>query len=154
MTNEVEELILEKNSKELEINYSKQKAYNFYKMIWKYILNNKKYNYNYINVSFKAKKIDNEYYIEQSNGINYEVTGIGFKFNNHTYFEGCNNTYIENLLNTNIDLQLLLDLIISDEFAYMLTRDNEGFSIKIFIEKNIVDKTINNVLIKNKVLKR
>lgn len=154
MTNEVEELILTKYNKKEEINYSKHIAYKFYKIIWKYILRNDVYDYKFINISFKAKQIGKEYYINQSDGVNYEVIGDSFKFYNQTYFKGYNNTYVENVLNTNIDLQLLLDLLVSDEFAYMMTKENDGFSIKIFIEKNIVEKTINNILTKNKVLKR
>lgn len=154
MTNEVEGLILDKYGKKVEINYSKPVAYKFYKIIWKYIMSNDKYDYKFINISFKAKLIDNQYYIDKSNGVNYEVIGEGFKFHNSTYFQGCENIYADNILNTNIDLKLLLDLFMQDEFAYMMTKEEEGFSIKIIILKEIVEKIVESILTKNKVLKR
>lgn len=154
MTNEVEGLILDKYGKNAEINYSKQVAYKFYKIIWKYIMSNDRYDYKFINISFKAKKIDNQYYIDKSNGVNYEVIGERFTFHNSTYFQGCENIYADNILNTNIDLELLLDLFMQDEFAYMMTMEEEGFSIKIIILKEIVEKVVEGILTKNKVLKR
>ena len=41
-----------------------------------------------------------------------------------------------------------------DEFAYMMTKEEEGFSIKIIILKEIVEKVVEGILTKNKVLKR
>jgi len=154
MTNEVEGLILDKYGKKGEINYSKQVAYKFYEIIWRYILSNDRYDYSYINIDFKVELYDGEYYVCKNSGVKYKVVGDRYEFRNLTYFKGYDPIYIDNVLNTNIDFDLFLDLITSDDFVYSLSRDNEVIWVNIVIKKDIIEKVIDSILTKNKVLKR
>ena len=157
MTNEVERLILDKKgNKEERIDYSKQVAYKFYNIIWKYILSNERYGYIYLNINFKVEEYDGKYYIMKSDGVNYSLVADGYKFNNLTYFHGCEHIYCDNVLNTNIDLKRLFDLLESDEIDYSLSKDNTNnkLCVNIVINKEVVEKIVNGVLVKNRVLSK
>lgn len=125
----------------MSITYEQQKAINFYKMICKYISYADKYDYQDIEINFKIKIINNKYFIDKSEGIYYEIKGNNFSHENLTYFEGYKNEYVDNLLNTNIDINLLLDFIKQDHMEYNIVNDENGFYVFINIEKpNIKNK--------------
>lgn len=154
MTNEVEKLILTKYGKQEKTKYEQLIAYKFYKEIWKYILYTKKYDIKNLEIKFNVYTFDDKsYYIRQSDGINYKIIGAGFEYNNLSYYQGCDQYYIDSVMNTNIDIELLLKLFESDNFEYNIEEHEKGFWINLNINIKAINKAINNVLIKNKTLK-
>lgn len=154
MTNDVEDLILTKYGKKEKMKYEQLIAYKFYKEIWKYILYTKKYDVKNLEIKFNVFTFDKEsYYIRQSDGINYKIIGDGFEYNNLTYYQGCDQYYIDCVMNTNIDIELLLKLFESDNINYEIKEHEKGFWINLNINVKEINKAINNVLIKNKTLK-
>lgn len=155
MTNDVEDLILTKYGKKEKMKYDQLIAYKFYKEIWKYILYTKKYSIKNIEIKFNVYTFDNNsYYIRQSNGIKYKMIGEGFEYENLTYYQGCDQYYIDCVMNTNIDIELLLKLFESDNFEYEIVEHEKGFLVNLNINISVINKVINNVLIKNKTLKK
>lgn len=135
MTNEVEQMILKRSNINSEIDDVKLNTYNLYKDIWEFILNIYDNKFNTINLKFfvNNSKIDLAY-------------GIKYKIDNNTY-DKC---FISN--NDKIDVYLLFKLLRNDGF-YVYYYDDGPILIKVEINKYDIEKNIENVLLKNKVLK-
>ena len=152
MTNEVEELIIKEEKP--NVTYEENIAYLFYKEIWKFLLNINKYDYKTAKIKFKINKKGNQYCIYKSDGIHFSIEKDGFESGwASNYYEGCEEYYIKNLLNTNIDFRVLIKLLYADGFRCDYYEDN-NFFVYIDINKYTVNKNIDNVLLKNKVLKK
>ena len=152
MTNDVEDLILDSYKTKAAKANEKQKAYNFYQIIWRYILNAEKYDYNEISINFKVLNIGSQTFINKSEGVCYEIMGNNFELKNLTYFGACRNEEIDNVLNTNIDIDLILKLLKSDDIECQVVKEGKNYYVFINLEKSKVNEIINNVLIKNKRL--
>ena len=153
MTNEVEKLIIENSEESNYIAYEQSNAYLLYKEIWKFILSVNNCDYKNLLIKFVAVKSENKYFIPKSNGISFELIGNGFKYSWDTFYNGCEEYDIKNLLNTNIDIKLFFKLLYMDGFDCDCFED-ENYMVYINIDKYTVNKNINNIQLKNKILKK
>jgi len=153
MTNDVEKIILE-NIEKNELTYAENKAYMLYKEIWNFLLYIKDENFDMIRISFSYKLLDDFGYIDKNKGLLYT------EFNNNktflqyrSYYPGCTCHYINLLFNTIIDMRVFFKLITIDGFHYNLLDDTNPVLVCIDVKKEQIEKKINEVLLKNKILK-
>lgn len=153
MTNDVEQIIL-KNEEQNELTYAENKAYMLYKEIWKFLINIKENDFNMIRINFSYNLDNNFGYINKSQGITYTMFCDQSFFKWHNYYEGCTCHYINLLFNTNIDMQLFFKLIADDGFYCDYLDDANPVLVCIDINKNQIEKRIQETLLKNKILKK
>ena len=152
MTNEVEELILN-DITESVLNISEKNAYLLYKELWKFIIFASKYDYNKLSIRFNVIKRNNCNYLNKQFGIRYELDGNDFIGNWKSFYDDCDRESIIKVLNTNIDIRLLFRLLSEDEFFYDYL-DDEDMLVYIETDKYKLNKKVESVLLKNKILKR
>ena len=92
-------------------------------------------------------------YINKSKGITYTIFNKKNFSQYYNFYEGCEFHYINILFNTNVDMNLFLKLITIDEFHYNLLDDTNPVLVCIDVKKEQIEKKINEVLLKNKILK-
>ena len=153
MTNEVEQIILEKNNNKKELEYKEKVAYKAYMEIWKFLLFVHQFDYKSTSIRFNINNYDGSYSINESDGIIYEIKDNEPSSRWNTYHEGSDTFHIKNILNTSIDYRLLFKLLYEDGFYINYLDDDNPILVYIEIDKYKVDKIIKSTLLKNKVLK-
>jgi len=155
MTNDVEQIIIE-NIEKKELTYAENKAYMLYKEIWKFLLYVNTYEFDSIRINFSYRQESNNGYINKQPGITYTMIRKDCcekppKW--HNYYEGCENLYIDILFNTNIDMRLFFKLISLDDFYFSTLDDDNPVLVCIGVKKEQIERKINEVLLKNHILK-
>jgi len=153
MTNDVENLILN-NIKHENITFKEQISCMIYKVIWGFIIEMIKFEPDDIKISFKIKKIGNEYYIMDYSDIKYSFNIKDETKIYYGYYEK-SDLYNSNLIiKSMFDLKSLYSLLESDNFKYNLTNFNNYIVLNVLIDKDIINKIINNILLKNGKVKK
>jgi hypothetical protein len=153
MTNDVENIILN-NFDYKNITFKEQISYLIYKSIWGFIIEMIKYEPDYIKISFKIKKIGDEYCIMDYNDIKYSLN-IEDKTNSYYgYYENCNFYNSNLIIKSMFDLNILYSLLESDNFKYNMSIFNDNLILNVVIDKDIINKIINDILLKNGKVKK
>lgn len=149
MTNDVEKLILD-NIEFENINFKEQISYFIYKEIWDFILRNINSNPHHIRVSFKIKKISNEYCILDYYDINYSLHTKENIFNYSGYNVVNNNLIIKSMF----DLTTLYMLLEKDKFTLDTSMYKGFIIINVMIDNDKINDIIDSVLLKNGKVKK
>lgn len=154
MTNDVENIIISNENEKTELTYAENKAYELYKEIWKFLMYIKENDFNIIRIQFSYNSDNNFGYINKSQGITYTMFSDQSFSQWHSYYEGCTCHYINLLFNTNIDMKLFFKLIAADNFYYDYLDDDNPVLVCIDVQKEQIEKRIQETLIRNKILKK
>ena len=157
MTNEVENLILNKQENVRNLNFSERNAYLLYREIWNFILETKKYASNNTIISINFHIHNGVVSIAKAENIKYKLRGPGITSTWVGYYENCDHYKIRNLIKTVIDLDIFINLLRRDKFLLKKEITEEGLLIDMMISEEKINNIINNVLESNckvKILKK
>lgn len=153
MTNDVENLILN-NSEYREVTFKEQISYLIYRGIWSFIFNMMKLEPDYIKMSFKIKKIGDEYCLMDYNDIKYSLNIEGKSNSYYGSYENFNFSNSNLIIKSMFDLNVLYSLLESDEFKYNVTIFKDFLILNVLIDKDKINKLINDILLKNGKVKK